>query len=144
MHALGFGTLFDANGLTGVTNFFGEINYTYNGFALREYRNAAGNPFATFIPLSQNDGGGHWSAFDPYFFQPDEGLIEIMVPFAAPPGFEEFISRATWGAFADMGYLVTGINAPGIPPHEVPEPASAFLLSIAGLILVTRRRRRSV
>ncbi len=113
MHAVGFGTLFEANGLNGITNLFGQRNYNFDGFALRKYRVEAQAPFATYIPLYQQDGGGHWSPFDPFFYQPENGIYDVMLPFAPPPGFQPNISETTWSVFADLGYSIRGVNAPG-------------------------------
>lgn len=115
MHAIGFGTLFEASRFNNATNLFGQRNFTFNGFTLPRYRIDSQIPFAQFIPLNQADGGGHWDPFDPFFDQVQNGMRDIMHPFAPPPGTETFISGPTWAMFADLGYIVRGVNAPLLP-----------------------------
>ena len=115
MHAIGFGTLFEANSFNGATNLFGQRNFTFNGFTLPRYRIDAQIPFATFIPLNQQDGGGHWDPNDPFFNQVQNGIRDVMHPEAPPEGVESVISNPTWAMFADLGYIVRGVNAPLLP-----------------------------
>lgn len=110
MHAIGFGSLFEDNGLNG-NNFFGVRNYQFEGFALAKYRQEAQIPFASFIPLQPNIRG-HWDPNDPFFNQVANGLRDVMHPVAAPPGWTIFYSETTWSVFADLGYKVRGVNAP--------------------------------
>ena len=124
-HALGHPTLFEFSQLnrqTGIVNnavnFIGDdggINGA--GYGLTEFRAESANPFATFIPLSQNDttgAGGHLSSFEPTFNRPFEGLQEVFLPTAPGPGVQAFMSRSLRGMFADLGFLMRGINLPGI------------------------------
>ena len=131
-HALGFGTLFDLNGLVGPLGGIGLTQYTgFNmegsasgGYALAGYRTEINNPLVTFVPLEQRGGPGtalgHWIDAPPFFNQvfttaftkeiltgfagdidPDTGLI-VFTP--------KFTSNATYGAMADLGFAVIGIN----------------------------------
>ena len=119
-HALGHPSLFAASDLNGVTNVFNQVNFNGDGngingvgFGLTEFRAESGNPFASFIPLSQNDGSAHLSAFEPSFRREAEGFQEAFIPTAPPPGVLGFTSRALQGMFADLGFLIKGVNSPG-------------------------------
>lgn len=107
MHAIGFGSLFEANQLNG-NSFFGNRVYNFNGFGLNRYRQEAQIPFASFIPLDNT--AGHWDPNDPFFDQVTTGMRDVMHPFSAPPGSRIFFSETTWSVFADLGYLVSGVN----------------------------------
>lgn len=123
MHAIGFPNLFEQNGLMGTTNFFGDRNYNFDGFALNTYREESGFPFATYLSLNTtvcgepagDAAGGHWSEFDPFFVQPENGIQDVMCPCSGYLGTVTFYSETTWATFADCGYLVRKINAPGLP-----------------------------
>lgn len=110
MHALGFGTLFEANQLNG-DNFFGVRTYQFDGFALATYREEAQIPFASFISL-QPMIQAHWDPNDPFFSQAIPGLQDVMHPTAPPAGWEVIYTETTWAIFADLGYQVEGINSP--------------------------------
>ena len=123
-HAMGHPFNFDQAALSDVVNAAGQINFIGDvagingrGFGLTEYRVESGNPFAQFIPLQQfgNTGPtpGHLSPNDPTFDRADENLQEVFIPTAPPPGVEAFMSRALQGMFADLGYVITGINGEG-------------------------------
>ena len=132
-HAMGHPSNFDApsiqngfqgSGLNLPINVFNQINFVGDpagingiGFGVTEYRAESGNPFASFVPLQQDvmpgETPGHLSPFDPTFVRPAELLQEVFIPTAPPPGTQAFMSRALQGMFADLGYRVTGVNAPG-------------------------------
>ena len=116
---MGFPTVFREAGLVGALNSISEYQYLGDpdginsvGFAISEFRVESGNPIAGFVPLSQADGGGFLNPFEPAFFVADEDLQEIMLP-SFLFGFQTFMSRTFRGMFADLGYSVPGINAPG-------------------------------
>lgn len=132
-HAMGHPTNFDGApfdptstgaGLNQAINAFGQINFVGDnqgingvGFGITEYREESGNPFANFVPLQQdlNDGNtpGHLNPFDPTFLRLDEELQEVFLPTAAPIGTQSFMSKALQGMFADLGYIIRGVNGPG-------------------------------
>ena len=123
-HAMGFGTLFQPNLLADARGGFGQIEYINGEYAIQGYRKDISNPVATFVPLEQRGGPGtalgHWIDAPPFFNQVFTGAFkkEVMTGFAgdfdpttgqvvfAPT----FISEATFGAFADLGFAVDGIN----------------------------------
>lgn len=124
-HAMGFGTLFAGNDLIGPTAGVGTTNYINGRYAIDGFRRDLGNPVVSFIPLEQRGGAGtalgHWADLPPFFNQVFTPAFtkEIMTGFACDldPDTGEvvcapnFISNATWGAFADMGFAVQGINS---------------------------------
>ena len=108
---LGFGTLWEGNEL--ISPYLGgNTQYTYRGYALPRYQSESGNRFSPFIPLEQAGGGGtalgHWDSNDPFFLNPAANRAETMIGFNAP--FRKFVSGATWGSLADLGYVVRGVN----------------------------------
>jgi hypothetical protein len=123
-HAMGFGTLFDGNSLVAPRGGFGQTEYINGQYAISGYRSDIANPAATFVPLEQRGGPGtalgHWTDFPPFFNQVFTGAFkkEIMTGFAGDvdPNTGQlvfaptFISESTFGAFADLGYAVDGIN----------------------------------
>lgn len=120
LHALGHPNNFETSGLNRQTSVFGQVNFVGDpagvngvGYGLREYRLESGNPFATFIPLSQNDGAAHLSSFSPVFTRFNEGFQDIFTPTAPPPGIFGIFTRSLQGMFADLGFQMRGINAPG-------------------------------
>ena len=183
-HVLGIGTLWELNGIVGPAG-SGEqgLLQTRNGLlqyigsnGLRGFREQSGHHRANYVP-TENFGGpgtalGHWAGGTSpnWFFAPANGSrVELMTGFAtAAP---TFIAEATWGALADTGWSVDGINAglgavattplgsPRFPKSgrggpffartdgnssisAVPEPSSAIVL-IAGLAGMLVRRRRT-
>ncbi|MEM7782992.1 MAG: hypothetical protein AAF939_01905 [Planctomycetota bacterium] len=116
MHAIGFGTLFEANGLAGQVGGIGLFQYIGGRYAREAYRIESGDPVREFINLEQTGGagtaGGHWSLGDPVFDQiATTNRQDIMLGFIDPSNPPEvFVSETTWGAFADLGFAVSGIN----------------------------------
>ncbi len=123
-HALGFGTLFDGNDLIGPRGGFGPTEYINGGYALKNYRRETGNPIASYVPLEQRGGAGtalgHWIDAPPFFNQAFTAAFkkELMTGFLGDIDTttntiifaDPFIAEATWGAFADLGFAVDGIN----------------------------------
>ncbi len=123
-HALGFGTLFDGNGLVGPLNGFGQTEYINGEYALIGYRRDISNPVASFVPLEQRGGAGtalgHWVDLPPFFNQAFTGAFkkELMTGFigdldpdtGAIVFANSFVAQATWGAMADLGFAVEGVN----------------------------------
>jgi len=159
-HAMGFGTLFAPNGLAAARGGFGQTEYINGQYAIQGYRNDIGNPVASFVPLEQTGGPGtalgHWIDAPPFFNQVFTGAFkkEIMTGYAGDLDTStgqlvfapNFISEATFGAFADLGFAVDGFNGafaapkgagtgrwpksvgPGVNPFEVNGvPAAAGL-----------------
>lgn len=130
-HALGFGTLFAGNDLIGPRGGFGTIEYINGDYAIQGYRRELGNPVASFVPLEQRGGAGtalgHWLDAPPFFNQVFTGAFkkELMTGFAGDfdPDLvaivfaPTFISQATWGAMADIGFAVDGINGAFAAPR---------------------------
>lgn len=187
-HALGFGSLWAANELIS-PDLFGTTQYRHDGYAMAEYRNESGNPFANFIPIEQQGGPGtalgHWDDDDPFFNQTATNFkAELMLGFLnhwidvngngvqdAGEFFspEKFVSKTTLGSFADLWFVVGGINegegadvfgwpfgrpkrwrgpGPGFldmryGPSSIPEPGTLAGLAVVGMIGLARRRRRS-
>jgi hypothetical protein len=126
---------FHALGFPGVWNDFGYRSQTGAGFigpnALAAYREATGNRFAPFVPVETAGGGGtaggHWSGSDPYFYNPQTGVGELMIGFATE---NAFLSPVTLAQFRDLGYLVPSLGGgrvddiwpkgPGLPKPPGP------------------------
>ena len=178
-HVLGIGTLWELNGIVGPAG-SGEMGLLQqrNGLfqfvganGLRGFREESGHHRANYVP-TENFGGpgtalGHWAGGTSpnWFFAPANGSRrETLTGFLTEaPGF---VSEATYGSIADVGYAVSGINAgpggvintalgaPRFPKtgrggifqsHRiaaVPEPSSAVVL-IAGVAGLLVRRRRN-
>jgi hypothetical protein len=106
---------FHALGFPGVWDDFGYRDRLGLGFvgpnALAAYREATGQPFAPFVPVEQGGGagtaGGHWSADDPYFYDPRTGVGEVMIGFSTP---EAWLSEVTLAQFRDLGYTVPSLG----------------------------------
>lgn len=129
-HALGLGSLWQANGFVDALDGVGVVQYLHPGYAIRNYRIEANFPFSPFIPLEQTGGGGtagsHWDGNNPFFNQAFTaartqevmtGFLNVIDPetgesFVVP----KFISETTWGALADLGYEVSGINDNAVDP----------------------------
>ena len=126
LHALGHPSSFDRSGLNSVNNVFNQVNFVGDfsgingiGYGLTEFRAESGNPLAQVVPLAQTDvtapgeTPGHLSDFEPTWVRLDEGLLEGFTTTAPPPGVRNFMSKTVRGMFADLGYRVRGVNAPG-------------------------------
>lgn len=118
-HAMGHPAAFEFS-LLNAPSGFGQLSFVGDpsgvngaGHGVSEFRQESGNLLATFVPLSQTDDGGHLSPFEPVFVRFDEGFQETFIPFAPPPGIQGIMSFTLQGMFADLGYRVRGINAPG-------------------------------
>lgn len=123
-HALGIGSLWELNGLITPLGGVGLTQYTNGQYGIAGYRSDIGNPVASYIPLEQRGGPGtalgHWNDFPPFFNQVFTGAFtkELMTGFAcdADPSTgalvcaPKFVSEATWGSAADLGFAVKGIN----------------------------------
>ncbi len=161
-HALGIGTLWQQNGLFDPADPAWRLGllqqkrsdpiYHYVGkHALQGFRRQSGHHGANYVPTDQGSLG-HWEN-DNWFFNPRNGnKTELMTPFAT--GKPIFVSEATWGALADIGFSVDGFNAgdstfvgpPGQPLfpktfNAVPEPSSIILIGFGLLGLVVQRKR---
>lgn len=122
-HAMGIGSLWELNELIAPLGGVGLTQYVNGRYAIDGYRRDIGNPVLGFIPLEQRGGGGtalgHWNDAPPFFNQVFTGAFtkELMTGFAcdaAPDGSlvcaPKFVSNATWGSAADLGFAVQGIN----------------------------------
>ena len=112
-HALGFGTLWQPQGIVGNQNPLsnGLSQYINGQYALAAYRAAINEPFAPFVPVSQPDLG-HWDRVPGLDF-PDENRQDIMLASASSeenPNPEFILTEITFAAMADLGYAVSGIN----------------------------------
>jgi hypothetical protein len=164
-HALGFGSLWTQNGLLTTVN--GVTNYT-GARALQWYRIESNNSSALFVPIEQDGGGGtalaHWDDDDPLFSRrPNPFTSDLMIGDIAP-GEQKYTTETTWAAFADLHFVVQGINDGPIAPvgggrrtwpkwtgldrpifilGSVPEPASLSMLglTLAGGLSLRRRRK---
>jgi len=169
-HALGFGSLWQENGLTRVVN--GQTQYVGSA-ALAKYRAESGNRGARWVPVEQAGGAGtagsHWDDDDPFFNRRAlNGSSELMIGNIDPGNETKFTSETTWAAMADLWYQVKGINdnlgrprvtpggytkwTGGPPlfltgsggPSAVPEPGSlGVLLAIGACGALVRSRRKS-
>lgn len=127
-HAIGIGSLWEANSLFGapqgaaLTQYLGHrINGQY---ALAAYRRDSPFGLAGFVPLEQRGGPGtalgHWIDGPPYFNRvfTDDFTKEFMTGFVGDLDPEtgafvvapKFYSDTSFGSCADMGYAVANIN----------------------------------
>ena len=124
-HALGVGSLWELNELIAPLGGVGLTQYTTGRYGIEGYRKGIGNPVASYIPLEQRGGPGtalgHWNDFPPYFNQVFTPAFtkELMTGFACDLSLSgpvilicapKFVSEATWGSAADLGFAVKGIN----------------------------------
>jgi hypothetical protein len=131
-HAMGFGTLFEGNDLIAPFGGFGQTEYINGAYGIAGYRKDIGNPIATFVPLEQRGGAGtalgHWLDAPPFFNQVFTGAFtkELMTGFAcdlnpttgAVVCAPTFVAEATFGAMADLGFAVHGINGAFAAPKS--------------------------
>ncbi len=170
-HAMGFGSLWQQNGLLSTIN--GGLQYT-GSQALARYRTESGSRGARWVPVEQQGGpgtaGAHWDSADPFFNRRNvNGSSELMIGNIDPGNETKFTSETTWAAFADLWFVVKGINDRGIRqprvtpggrrkwtggsplfltssggPSAVPEPGSlGILLALGACGTLVRSRRKS-
>lgn len=136
-HVIGFGTLWELNGLYDEMNNPGQ--YT-GAAALAAYQQEWNQQAANFIPVELSGGQGtahgHWN--ENLNGNGTTGITngqgrdfrdELMTGWLNP---NSFISNTTGQQFVDLGYVVV----------TVPEPSSLLALSIISGIALVRRRRR--
>lgn len=131
-HVLGFGTLWEANGL--YTN--GSGNY-YGANALAAYRTEFNQPDATYVPVESGGTSGtpncHWDEIDngtaPTYITDRRGRDMCYKPMTGwfNTGSTPFISQTTVQSFADLGYVVVPF---------------AVLLGIVAMLAVWKARKR--
>lgn len=167
-HALGFGSLWNQNGLLATVN--GGPQYI-GAYGLSKYRVESNNRFAGFVPVEQQGGGGtagaHWDDDDPFFNKRNTlAQSELMIGDIDPGNESKYTTETTWASMADLWFVVKGINdgtfrdvvgggpsgrrkwIGGPPlyirgPSAVPEPGSLGVLALVGLAgLAVRRRQR--
>jgi hypothetical protein len=123
-HALGIGSLWELNQLIQPLGGVGLTQYTNGQYGIAGFRQGIGNPVASYVPLEQRGGPGtalgHWNDFPPYFNQVFTSAFtkELMTGFACDVDptsgallcAPKFVSEATWGSAADLGFAVKGIN----------------------------------
>ena len=129
-HALGIGTLWEANNLLQPIPPRGGI-IQYRGInARREFAREAGfdRPQVGFVPIELEGGAGtalsHWDN-DNFFFNSinQDNRIELMTGFFVP-NTERFISETTFASLVDLGYVVSGFNEDELidfvdPPRDI-------------------------
>lgn len=127
-HCLGFGTLFEANGLI---KWAGTSNPVYIGsHAVTEYGVLTGNATIDHVPLADTGGPGtregHWRerTFGDELFT---GYISGQI---------RPISRMSVASFKDLGYEVNMLAA---DPYTLPQPGS-FLRQLASYVPVECER----
>ena len=137
-HVLGIGTLWEFNGL--YVNNSGQ----YTGAnALAQYQ-VEFDPDATFVPV-ELDGGpgtanGHWDEGNITVIDPNNVNFgrtrseALMTGFLDPRG--TYISNTTGGTLQDLGYEIDFAAIQGVP-----EPGSATVVILLGLVGFSRRRR---
>ena len=129
-HALGIGTLWEANNLIQPIPPRGGI-LQYRGInARREFAQEAGfnRPQVGFVPIELEGGPGsalsHWDD-DNFFFNSAarDNRVELMTAFFIP-NTERFISETTFASLVDLGYVVSGFNEDELidfvnPPRDI-------------------------
>ncbi len=118
-HALGYGSLWEQNDLTWEID--EEYQYRHDGHALKAYRQESGRSSASYVPIEQDGGGGtagaHLDDDDPFFNQTDTtGRAELMLGALMPA--QQFVSETSFGIFADLWFVVRGVN-PGELPNDM-------------------------
>jgi|GEM_PF-1073980 len=156
-HALGFGTLWEANNLIQPIPQRGGI-LQYRGInARRTFAQEAGfnRPQVGFVPLELQGGGGtalgHWDD-DNFFFnsQNRDNRVELMTGFFVD-NTDRFVSETTFASLVDLGYVVSGFNEDELldftnPPRDIFPGRSGFANTIAddaGVIALSNRFRAS-
>ncbi len=138
-HVIGFGTLWEMNGLYDATNAPGE----YVGANAIAAYNAEFGYSAAYVPVELEGGtgtaGGHW---DENYGGANPGSTDFgyaLMSGWANPG--SYITDTTLGQFEDLGYTV---NYAYDPYAVVPEPDAplAPLLVAGAAVALSRRRRR--
>ncbi|WP_427501233.1 leishmanolysin-related zinc metalloendopeptidase [Methylomonas sp. MED-D] len=136
-HVLGFGTLWEANGLytSGSGQYTGE-------YGVAAYRSEFGQAGATYVPVEQGGGSGtadgHWNEVDKG--AANTGIVdteghdmryELMTGWLNAPAF---LSNTTIQSFRDLGYSVVA---------PVPLPASLWMFAgaLLGFVGLPGRRR---
>lgn len=136
-HVIGFGTVWDYNGLYNTPG-------QYTGAAgLAMYQAEFNKPGATFVPVELGGGpgtaGGHWNEVDG-----GAGATGITDGFGRDMGNElmtgwlnspTFVSMTTIASFEDLGYTV---NFAAVPE---PESMMLFALGLPAVLLHLKRRR---
>lgn len=126
-HALGIGSLWEGNGLLVID--FGSrapAPQYYGKYGLQQYRIETGNLVAPFVPVEQGGGAGtalgHWNneGFFNTLGQPN-ARKEMMTgslydvdpddPTESLIALPRFLSRASLGSLADMGFAIAGVNS---------------------------------
>ena len=153
-HVIGFGTLWTYNNNVYGTNYnlytAGTGQY-YGPNALAQWQSEFNRPTDTFVPVELQGGtgtaDGHWA--ETYGGAGLTGIVsnatgmdmanELMTGWASSTFF---VSRATLGAIADLGYTVDYSQA-GVINHivVVPESSGLSLGLLAGCALLRRKRR---
>ena len=127
-HVLGFGTLWDLNGL--YVNGSGQYVSANTLAAYQAECDAA----ATFVPVELEGGPGtanaHWDEAD---FACGDG--EIMTGFIDNANY---LSQTTLAAFEDLGYTIANVQAPVVP---LPAGGVLMVTAIGGFAFASRRRK---
>ena len=171
-HVLGIGSLWAENGIFNASGTrSGLLQQTNTGFqyvgkhGLAGFKRSSGHTRATYVPVEQGGGPGtglaHWDSNNWHFNPRFGNRSELMIGFLG--GRTKFVSEATWGALADVGWAVDGFNpgaigsvgVPGRPIfpktsrsfafalRAVPEPSSAVMILFSAGTLLLRRRRQA-
>lgn len=127
-HALGFGSLWQQNEQILPTPEDPEVIQYFGRYGIQGYAQDRNNPTVTFVPIQQPSefvGPGtalaHWDDAPPFFNQvaaaiPKKEILTGFLCDADPnggPGLicaPKFLSRASLGAMADLGFAVNGFN----------------------------------
>lgn len=134
-HVLGFGTLWEANGLSDGARYTGLA-------ALDAFREEFDRPEAAFVPLATGIGEGsdlaHWDEDWP------GGPFELMTPIDDGAGY---MAATTVAAFRDLGYTTVSPQRidplPTVPPVPLPGSGWALLAGMAVMAGAARARRSS-